>query len=116
MKYICSKCLKPAEVKTLNAKCECGGLWKLDYKPPKFDLSLVDQDTWSIFRYRAFMPLEGEQWREISLGEGMTPVIQFDEDVLLKMDYFMPTLSFKDRGAAILVAQCIWIWVFCVVV
>lgn len=106
MKYICSKCLKPAEVATLSAKCECGGLWKLDYKPPKFDLSLVDQDTWSIFRYRAFMPLEGEQWREISLGEGMTPVIQFDEDVLLKMDYFMPTLSFKDRGAAIVVAHC----------
>jgi threonine synthase len=52
------------------------------------------------------MPLEGEHWREISQGEGMTPVIQFDNDVLLKMDYFMPTLSFKDRGAAILIAHC----------
>ncbi|MGC7873405.1 threonine synthase [Desulfosporosinus sp. SYSU MS00001] len=83
-----------------------GGLWKLDYTAPKFDLSLVDHDTWSIFRYRAFMPLEGEQWREISLGEGMTSIIQFDKDVLLKMDYFMPTLSFKDRGAAMLIAHC----------
>ncbi|HYE69639.1 MAG TPA: threonine synthase, partial [Anaerovoracaceae bacterium] len=43
---------------------------------------------------------------DISLGEGMTPVIQFNEDVLLKMDYFMPTLSFKDRGAAVLIAFC----------
>ena len=25
-----------------------------------------------------------------------------DENVLLKLDYFMPTLSFKDRGAAVL--------------
>lgn len=106
MKYICSKCRKAAVATTRSAKCECGALWKLDYKPPKFDLALVDQSTWSIFRYRAFMPLESEQWREVSLGEGMTPVIRFSEDVLLKMDYFMPTLSFKDRGAAILVAHC----------
>lgn len=106
MKYVCSKCKATAEVSTRAAKCDCGGLWKLDYQPPKFDLALVDRDTWSIFRYRAFMPIEGEHWRDISLGEGMTPIISLDEDVLLKMDYFMPTLSFKDRGAAVLIAHC----------
>ena len=106
MKYICSKCSLKMDVSTKKAKCDCGGLWKLDFKPPKFDLSLVDNSTWSIFRYRAFMALEGEYWREISLGEGMTPIIEFNEDVLLKMDYFMPTLSFKDRGAAALIAHC----------
>ncbi len=36
----------------------------------------------------------------------MTPIIEFDKDVLLKMDYFMPTLSFKDRGAAMLISHC----------
>ena len=41
------------------------------------------------------MALEGETWRGISLGEGMTPVVRLDENVLLKMDYMMPTLSFK---------------------
>lgn len=106
MKYICSKCSLKMDVSTKKAKCDCGGLWKLDFKPPKFDLSLVDNSTWSIFRYRAFMALEGEYWREISLGEGMTPIIEFNEDVILKMDYFMPTLSFKDRGAAVLIAHC----------
>jgi threonine synthase len=106
MKYICSKCRKTIDVTTQKAKCHCGGLWKLDYKPPKFDLSLIAHHTWSIFRYRAFMPLEDEQWRKISLGEGMTPMIQFDNNVMLKMDYFMPTLSFKDRGAAVLIAHC----------
>ncbi len=106
MNFICSKCGQAVNVETRNAKCDCGGLWKLDYKPPKFDLSLIDRDTWNIFRYRAFLPLEGESWREISLGEGLTPVIQFNEDVLLKMDYFMPTLSFKDRGAAVLITHC----------
>ncbi|HYE10097.1 MAG TPA: threonine synthase, partial [Patescibacteria group bacterium] len=60
MRYICSKCGVTSEVTTRKAKCDCGGLWKLDYKPRKFDLSLIDRDTWSIFRYRDFMPIEGE--------------------------------------------------------
>ncbi|SEJ01267.1 threonine synthase [Propionispira arboris] len=106
MKYICSQCGKAIPVTTRKSKCDCGGLWKLDYKPPKFDLSLIDRDTWSLFRYRAFMPIFDEHWREVTLGEGMTPVIEFDENVLLKMEYYMPTLSFKDRGAAVLMAHC----------
>ena len=106
MKLVCSKCGIKEEVFTRKSKCQCGGLWKLDFKPPKFDLSLVDDSEWSIFRYRKFMALEGEYWREISLGEGRTPIIKFDEDLLLKMDYLMPTLSFKDRGAAVLMAHC----------
>jgi threonine synthase len=36
----------------------------------------------------------------------MTPVVPFSNDVLLKMDYLMPTLSYKDRGAAVLIAHC----------
>lgn len=106
MKYICSKCGKKEDVTIRKSKCDCGGLWKLDFKAPKFDLELVDRDTWSIFRYRAFMPLIDETWKKVTLGEGMTPIIPFDEDVLLKMDYFMPTLSFKDRGAAVLISHC----------
>ena len=48
----------------------------------------------------------GESGNTLVFGEGMTPVVTFDEDVSFKMDYFMPTLSFKDRGAAVLVAHC----------
>lgn len=59
-----------------------------------------------MFRYRKFMALEDDSWKGITLGEGMTPIVPLDENVLLKMDYFMPTLSFKDRGAAVLVAHC----------
>lgn len=106
MNYVCSKCGNTEEVTTRKAKCACGGLWKLDFNAPAFDLSKVDRDTWSLFRYRAFLPLTDDVWRTISLGEGMTPVVPFSEDVLLKMDYFMPTLSFKDRGAAVLIAHC----------
>ena len=106
MEYVCSKCGRRESTSTRKPACECGGLWKLDFKPPKFDLNEIDKNEWSMFRYRKFMALEDEVWKDISLGEGMTPIVRLDEDVLLKMDYFMPTLSFKDRGAAVLVAHC----------
>jgi len=106
MKFICSKCEHEENFSTRKPKCDCGGLWKLNFTPPKFDEALIDRDTWNIFRYRKFMPLVDDSWRAVTLGEGMTPIIKFSDDVWLKMDYFMPTLSFKDRGAAVLVAHC----------
>ena len=105
MEFVCAKCGKRESVTTRKPKCDCGGLWKLDFTPPEFDLNLVDRNEWSMFRYRPFMGLYGDAWREISMGEGMTPVVRLNEDVQLKMDYFMPTLSFKDRGAAVVVAH-----------
>ena len=106
MNYICSDCGNKEDVSSRKSHCDCGGLWKLDYHPPRFDLNEVDHDEWSMFRYRKFMALQDDTWRSITLGEGMTPIVRLDENVLLKMDYFMPTLSFKDRGAAVLIAHC----------
>ena len=106
MEFICEKCGRREAVTTRSAHCVCGGLWKLSFEPPKFDLADVDRQEWSLFRYRSFMALEGESWRGVTMGEGMTPVVRLDDDVQLKMDYFMPTLSFKDRGAAVLIAHC----------
>ena len=106
MQYICSNCGKTESVTTRAPKCVCGGLWKLDYTPPKFDLNDVDQSVWGMFRYHKFMALRDDSWKAVTLGEGMTPLVKLADDVLLKMDYFMPTLSFKDRGAAVLIAHC----------
>ena len=36
----------------------------------------------------------------------MTPIVRLDKNILLKMDDYMPTLSFKDRGASVLIAHC----------
>lgn len=106
MQYVCSVCGQTAPVTTRAPKCACGGLWKLDWQPPKFDLQEIDRSVWSMFRYHRFMALADDSWKTVTLGEGMTPLVRLDEDVLLKMDYFMPTLSYKDRGAAVLVAHC----------
>ena len=105
MMFRCSRCGATAPVDTRASHCSCGGLWQLQFTPPPFDLSLVDRSVWGLFRYRRFLPLTGEVWRDVTLGEGMTPIVPLDQDVLLKMDYYMPTLSFKDRGAAVLVAH-----------
>ena len=106
MQFICTKCGHKEPVTTRRAHCDCGGLWDLVFEPPVFSLDEVDRSQWSLFRYRKFLALDDESWRGVTLGEGMTPVVPLDDDVLLKMDYYMPTLSFKDRGAAVLIAHC----------
>lgn len=106
MVFICSKCGKRVLASTRVYHCECGGLWQLDYQPPKFDPAQVDKGEWSQNRYRQFMAMEDDSWKDVSLGEGMTPIVHFEDDVLFKLDYCMPTLSFKDRGATTLVAHC----------
>ena len=105
MNFRCTRCGATAPVDTRASHCSCGGLWQLDYTPPAFDLDLIDRSVWGLFRYRRFLPLTGDTWRDVTLGEGMTPLVPLDQDMLLKMDYYMPTLSFKDRGAAVLVAH-----------
>ncbi len=104
--YRCSACGKSHAFETVLPRCPCGGLFDIDHAGPAFSLELVDRDEWSVFRYRRFMPLDNELWRGISLGEGLSPVVRLDAHTLVKMDYMMPTLSFKDRGAAALVWLC----------
>lgn len=106
MEFICWDCGNKRDIKTLDAHCQCGGLWSLDFKGEKFSLDSIDGNEWSIFRYRNFMALEDESWKDVSLGEGLTPIVRFNEDILLKMDYLMPSLSYKDRGAVMVISHC----------
>lgn len=67
--------------------------------------SLVASGTppWSMWRYWPTLPpLPG--WQRVSLGEGMTPLVPAGDGVWTKLEFVSPTLSFKDRGAAVLVA------------
>lgn len=105
MDFICSRCGERTPSTTHASHCHCGGLFNIDFEAPRWDASQIDRSEWSLFRYRRFMAIDGDAWRHITMGEGMTPVIRLDDQVLLKMDYTMPTLSFKDRGAATLVSH-----------
>jgi threonine synthase len=103
MNYICRICNKTYPIETLDYRCSCGGLFHLEYDkaPVDFDqLKTVQQR--SIGRYCSSLPFFDE---EITMGEGGTPLISLGSNLLGKGDFFMPTLSFKDRGAVILVSM-----------
>ncbi|EAX46701.1 Pyridoxal-5'-phosphate-dependent enzyme, beta subunit [Thermosinus carboxydivorans Nor1] len=82
MEFLCAKCQKTYPIGGLQYKCECGGLFSLKKAPGER------------------VPIT------VSLGEVVTPIIKRcfgGVEVNLKLDYFMPTGSFKDRGAFILI-------------
>lgn len=67
-----------------------------------------------MWRYREALPVGPADAvvETLSMGEGMTSLIpqpngNVDIDVRLKVDFLMPTSSYKDRGAAMLVAHAI---------
>ncbi|MBQ1112789.1 threonine synthase [Streptomyces sp. C3-3] len=90
-----------SEITALTWCCPvCRGPWDLDFTPargvaPNALSGRVD----SLWRYEEFLPLAAPP---ISLGEGRTPLVPLTDTVSAKLDYLMPTLSFKDRGAVML--------------
>ena len=110
-KFICTKCGSTTDANTFATKCACGGLFELDFRAPAWDEARIDRSEWSLFRYRDFMAVDSDAWQSVSLGEGMTPLVELEPGLYVKVDYAMPTLSFKDRGAATLVAHMLAIGV-----
>jgi threonine synthase len=55
-----------------------------------------------MWRYAEALPVPGDE--RVSMGEGMTPMVPAPgrPGAWLKLDFLMPTLSFKDRGAVVL--------------
>ena len=101
--YLCSSCGKTHAATALVWRCDCGGY---------LDVALgegltpddIDSDERSLWRYRKALHLEGPRPR-VSFGEGLTPLVPGQwggEEVLFKLDFLMPSGSFKDRGAALM--------------
>jgi threonine synthase len=65
----------------------------------------IERGTRSLWRYRAALPLAVAS--PISLGEGCTPLLArrlHGADVMVKCDWMMPSGSFKDRGASVMLS------------
>ena len=65
----------------------------------------IDAAERSLWRYRAALPMPVEQ--PITLGEGVTPLLRrslHGAPALLKCEHLMPTGSFKDRGASVMLS------------
>jgi threonine synthase len=110
MKFKCSLCERSYIPDKIRWRCECGGLFDLEPFDISIDLEKIRSRSKDLWRYREALPfLEGyDGWKSVTMGEGGTPIIPLSMDhphILMKLDYLMPTLSFKDRGAAVLVAK-----------
>ncbi|MFD5076225.1 pyridoxal-phosphate dependent enzyme [Streptomyces sp. NPDC058371] len=77
----------------------CGGPLDLDFSPTPASLKSLTGRVNSLWRYAESLPLAAPT---VSLGEGRTPLVTLREGVSAKLDFLMPTLSFKDRGAVLL--------------
>jgi threonine synthase len=72
---------------------------------PGMTRALIDAATRSLWRYRAAFPMQVDD--PITMGEGCTPLIRrllHGASALLKCEWFMPTGSFKDRGASVMLS------------
>lgn len=98
---VCVSCGRRHPVVSLAWRCGCGGL--LDVAPFSRPLDLGDLPgrAPSLWRYAEALPLAVDP--AVSLGEGLTPLVPSRlPGVSLKLDFLLPTLSFKDRGAVVL--------------
>jgi threonine synthase len=85
--------------------CGTGQAPLLLTKLPGIGRDEVDTATRSLWRYRAALPLACDT--PITMGEGCTPLIArtlHGAEALLKCEWFMPTGSFKDRGASVMLS------------
>ncbi len=72
---------------------------------PGIDRTAIDGATRSLWRYRAALPMAVSE--PITLGEGGTPLLArtlHGAPALLKCEWMMPTGSFKDRGASVMLS------------
>ncbi|TPQ21417.1 threonine synthase [Streptomyces sporangiiformans] len=77
----------------------CRGPLDLDFAPTPATLKSLVGRVNSLWRYAECLPLAAPS---VSLGEGRTPLVPLKDGVSAKLDFLMPTLSFKDRGAVML--------------
>jgi threonine synthase len=65
----------------------------------------IDRERYSVWRYaKALLVAERDA---VSMGEGWTPLVQREWDgvpVRMKLEFMMPTGSFKDRGMTVMVS------------
>lgn len=104
--FICPVCGARYPTNEPIWRCECGSYLDLDYMPALDRSRLPEEKT--MWRYRQVLPLDN--FNSIaSFNEGFTPLVPMEFwglTVLGKMEFLLPTGSFKDRGAALMINKC----------
>jgi threonine synthase len=113
----CSGCAQHQDAGGLKTVCpDCGSPWLVRYarKVASGARGALDQRPRGMWRYREFLPLEGEE-EPITLGEGTTPLLAARRlgeavgvpDLWVKDESTNPTGSFKARGLAAAVTRAV---------
>ncbi|MEM2210481.1 MAG: pyridoxal-phosphate dependent enzyme [Nitrososphaerales archaeon] len=103
----CTNCNKKYDIKVKYWRCpSCNSPLEVNLEYPKIDNfpSIVNKNEFNIWRYKLLPFFENR----ISLGEGLTPIIKHRKDGLeidFKLEYIMPTSSFKDRGSTVSITR-----------
>lgn len=119
--YVCPRCRVRSPASALTWCCpRCRGPWDLEFTGAPVSLASLTSRVNSLWRYEEALPLATAppQAPHVTLGEGRTPLVPLIGDpagngsgsgsgsasgtVSAKLDFLMPTLSFKDRGAVML--------------
>ncbi|MEU2153845.1 threonine synthase [Streptomyces sp. NPDC019396] len=101
--YQCPMCDVRSPVETAAWCCpQCHGPWDLDFRASPVPRDSLPSRVNSLWRYEEALPLPAPAHAAVSLGEGRTPLVPLTDTVTAKLDFLMPTLAFKDRGAVML--------------
>jgi len=106
MRVHCYDCGKESEFTLAGWRCSCGGAWEPALTPP-FDLQRIIATDNTIWRYGQLLGLDIKSPNK-RMGVGWTPLVPvqfFGMQILLKLEYLLPTGSFKDRGINAMVNQ-----------
>lgn len=101
-KIRCTLCHKKS-ASILDFRCtSCGNPLdlRLDFD---FEPGLVQLKDYSAWRYASFFPYVDAKGI-VTLGEGWTPLIKFNDNLHFKLEHLNPTGSFKDRGSTTLIS------------
>ncbi|EGB14337.1 threonine synthase [Pseudodesulfovibrio mercurii] len=104
-RFVCRDCGLAFDVMVPRWRCDCGGLLDLEFSP-RLDPAEVAGRPATLWRYREALPVP--EGAELTLGEGFTPMLEVDlggRNVLVKQEQLFPTGSYKDRGAAVMMAM-----------
>jgi threonine synthase len=104
MKYYCPACGKEYSEKEHIWRCSCGAYLSFNSEDVLRKEDII-KDSFSLWRYEKVLPLNLEEVGATFM-EGFTPLVKIlwnGMDIYFKMDYLMPTGSFKDRGSSIMI-------------
>ncbi|MFE5945769.1 threonine synthase [Streptomyces sp. NPDC056480] len=109
--YVCHRCRVQSPTDALTWRCpKCRGPWDLEFDSGPVPLPSLASRGNSLWRYEEALP-PMPYATEVTLGEGRTPLVPLEEgtegSLSAKLDFLMPTLSFKDRGAVMLAAHAL---------